>query len=955
MRNDTQLRRHHKRFHDKSVPDITFSEDGKHGKDMGVEYPDDGTILDSKLIPLAQVDFIHMNQNCKRFFGRQHQCNGGVPDLISRVYFNGEAPPAEINPPDRNLGLLMLLLSTRLTREELEIFSKILSLFQEVIDSRVQAEKMRLEKEQLLYRYCISFPTLAKSLREMVFRRKNSFSEIIPVPSVSKIGEHSYASLSSVISNFLANEFAYQQINDCADVNSNEITCLSNSPMAKKVLSRAQQRLENLSFRDPSLELVTLYLTDWSDAFEPNSVKSNRGSIWAMTVSISPIGVGRQNTYPIAFGPAKGDRSELDRQYQKELLSFSKGPLQKIYNGRTKTMCYVHAELIASIQDQPERREATSIAAGKSLHTSRYGYLINLQKVVDVVVPCNECRKVLMETEFEESNQERAWSTLCQCPECVAWDFDSPNKRRLLRAIPPKDFPIDQLSSDGKYGIKECTFTGMQKAIKVAHQNMIENKWSATSARVYLSTEGINESMQKTIIEHARCCIAHAYYNSNGELRDSINRDKELHPDMYEMCKGNPRWDLGIEVWQHVEAVMHLVFHGIQKHLMRAVERWASLNGSQSSLHRFGKGTLEPIQALSLDWCKPIPYNGEGFGGWLAENYLAMARLSPWFYSQLDKLGEDETYPGDPTNDPIYWNKKQNAAWLRARGLPVPGKISASELKEIVLGHLSRDNPPVIIPKPAITAKDVMSLLDSAHRMFRLVMARSVTREYILRLDLQIKTFLTKFHEFDAELKSNEAKKNPAWISSYNFICLLNLPRMAKEYGPLRNLWEGGYLGEGFIRHVKPHAKHGFRKNWEINLHKNVLKEKFLSACLKDTNRKGKERSQVRYSTRAEIESGLICRNVLSCVRLLGEKLAFSLTDQRQIGINLEYKCTVNNLDYFNVSLGALETNIDGNDDALSSCLLLPNLTGEGLPNLDDAVDSIGYAIVDSEWNYFPK
>ena len=706
--------------------------------------------------------------------------------------------------------------------------------------------------------------------------------------------------------------------------------------------------------------MVTLYLTDWSDGFEPNSVKSNRGSIWARTVSISPIGTGFQNTYPIAIGPSKSDRFELDRQYQKELLSFREGPLHEMYNGRTKSMCYVHVELIASIQDQPERREATSIAAGKSLHTSRYGYLINMQKLVDVIVPCNQCRICLMESESggTDDDLKRIKSAMNNCQQCVGWDFDGRNKRRLLRAMPPKDFPMDQLLSDGKYGIKECTFGGMRKAVEVAHQNMTKNEWSATTARVYLSTEGINESMQKTILEHARCCIADASYHSNDandELRASINRDKELHPEMYEIASGNPQWDLGIEVWQHVEALMHLVFHGVQKHLMRAVERWASLSGSQSNLHRFAKGTLESVQGLSLDWCKPIPYNGEGFGGWLAENYLAMARLSPWFYSQLDKLGEDEPYPGDPTNEPTYWNKKQNAAWLRARGLKVPAKISAAELKEIVLGHLSSDSPPDIIPKPAVTSKDVMALLGSAHQMYRLVMARSVTKEYVIRLDIQIKTFLAKFHKFDAELKSSDSQKIPAWISSYNFICLLNLPRIAKEYGPLRNLWEGGYLGEGYIRHIKPHAKHGFRKNWEINLHKNVLKEKFLSAFMKDTKRKGYEKSLVRYSTRSEIESDLMCRKVLSCTRSREDKLAFSLADGRQIGMIMEYRCTVNDLDYFDVRLGAMEPIANGIDDALSCCLLLPNLTGEGLPKLEDAVDSVGYAVIDSEWNSIAK
>ena len=107
-------------------------------------------------------------------------------------------------------------------------------------------------------------------------------------------------------------------------------------------------------------------------------------------------------------------------------------------------------------------------------------------------------------------------------------------------------------------------------------------------------------------------------------------------------------------------------FPGVQKYLMKAVERQASLHGSQRSLHRFGKGILDSIQALRIEWCKAILYNGDGFGVWWAESYLAMARLTPWFYSKLDKLAEEDSYGGDPTTNPKDWTKRQNSAWLKA-------------------------------------------------------------------------------------------------------------------------------------------------------------------------------------------------------------------------------------------------------------------------------------------------
>jgi len=56
------------------------------------------------------------------------------------------------------------------------------------------------------------------------------------------------------------------------------------------------------------------------------------------------------------------------------------------------------------------------------------------------------------------------------------------------------------------------------------------------------------------------------------------------------------------------------------------------------------------------------------------------------------------------------------------------------------------------------------------------------------------KIFLTYFECFDKTMREENA--TPTWITSYNFVCLLNLPTMLATFGPLRNYWEGGGMGE---------------------------------------------------------------------------------------------------------------------------------------------------------------
>ena len=79
-----------------------------------------------------------------------------------------------------------------------------------------------------------------------------------------------------------------------------------------------------------------------------------------------------------------------------------------------------------------------------------------------------------------------------------------------------------------------------------------------------------------------------------------------------------------------------------------------------------------------------------------------------------------------------------------------------------------------------------------------------------------------------ADMDSRIAKKSglPAWISAYNFLSLLNLPAVVRKYGPIRNLWEGSWVGEGILRFIKPTMIHGFRKNWAVATMKSLMRKK---------------------------------------------------------------------------------------------------------------------------------
>ena len=89
---------------------------------------------------------------------------------------------------------------------------------------------------------------------------------------------------------------------------------------------------------------------------------------------------------------------------------------------------------------------------------------------------------------------------------------------------------------------------------------------------------------------------------------------------------------------------------------------------------------------------------------------------------------------------------------------------------------------------------DVLLTLESLDDLIALLMVDSITEEsYYGDVDCSIRVFLTHFADMDAKLQRKA--ETPSWLSSYNFLSLLNLPDVIREYGPLQVIWAGGSKG----------------------------------------------------------------------------------------------------------------------------------------------------------------
>ena len=84
------------------------------------------------------------------------------------------------------------------------------------------------------------------------------------------------------------------------------------------------------------------------------------------------------------------------------------------------------------------------------------------------------------------------------------------------------------------------------------------------------------------------------------------------------------------------------------------------------------------------------------------------------------------------------------------------------------------------------------------------------------------------YEMIDAIQRKSMHSTKVKWISSYNFVCLLNIPDQVKEFGSVFHYWEGSGLGEKIVQVGKKHF-HSFRKKWQTNLSKRIIKYNTLS------------------------------------------------------------------------------------------------------------------------------
>ena len=789
---------------------------------------------------VSPATFTFQNMKSSRYFSHDFKSGDALSMLVSNSQFmRGLGSGGILDDVEVQFHLLATQLAFNITRNDRDKLAKLVRWLLIIMERRFQRKISNVATSNVIE---TAFPTTPAKIRNLYLEGARSICSNIPTPNVRIIGGHAYISIRECIADILAHGLPLDFIDfSCSSQTEQSVDINSKTTRAREIWDAAALVWGDLS-------CLVIYLSVWSDDFEPNSsIKSNRQSCWMMTITISPP-EGMQHslsyTYPIAIGKKDANHECIEKQFALELQSLRvNSPNNSFYSKRHGGNVNVYADLFVALQDQPERRSANYIMLGGGKYTAQWGIAADFASIASGIPACKAC----FLRHLEDSEQ------VSVCTNCLNWTTDGESS--LLDISPPDDYPPCSvfLTENGKIRPIRITYETLRSAVVVTHHNIAEGTWSVDNGKSYLLVSGLNTEAINQVLLHAGNA---RLYNTLYESRESdlakyqkICRVKSANPDLFQHWEFPSLWSRGVELSQHIDVVMHLLFLGVIKTSVKSVESWLKCRGKYDSFQKSMDSVFESVQSMNLGWCKALPYRGGTFGGWVSEIFLCIARLLPWVYSRLLHVAADPAIYTDPDEKPMSkWTKKENIAWLRHRRLAVSG--SAKEVMERVHVEVNQaDGPPPVVQINGGPVTHVLTMVKLLHIMTCNLMTKTIIREVTaVECERLIKLFLSAFDIFDASMRDGTTR-NPKWLTSYNFLCLLNLPSCMRRFGPLSNLWEGGGQGEKILSIFKP-LHNGFHKKWHKAIMTNALMQMSLDRV---SDAYGKPQEQSSSSTKNEV------------------------------------------------------------------------------------------------------
>ena len=300
----------------------------------------------------------------------------------------------------------------------------------------------------------------------------------------------------------------------------------------------------------------------------------------------------------------------------------------------------------------------------------------------------------------------------------------------------------------------------------------------------------------------------------------------------------------------------------------------------------------------------------------------------------------------DPDAHYSTWSKPQCEKWLQARGLNKTGKIS--ELLNIITEYHESNSAPNIISKNEISINDILTMINSMSLLIQMVMCLETKVTDIPQIEAIIRMFLIHYDKVDSGMIDGSV---PTWIKQYNILCLLNIPKAMYNFGHIRNLWEGGRDGEGYLKTVKSHLTAGLVNGWQTWVLTNLLKEEIYEDWKPARNIEQNIRNEVKIYVKYQIAKDALDSGYPFSAIMVQHRIYICFRNKGIIKANCielsNKKESEHNQIYYSLYLTKKLIIIDQTRHSYIGVIFLPELIKEGY---DLATTDRKYCYVRSDW-----
>ena len=527
------------------------------------------------------------------------------------------------------------------------------------------------------------------------------------------------------------------------------------------------KRLINES--DIDEDAITVLYGFWSDGcYTGTESKGKRNQAKMTTIHIAHYHVTERHVFPIIFGKKGDDDDEVKKIIIEDMVKLSKTYVP-CYIPSLNQVKNVRFVLAYALQDRPEHAETTCFMGSSGKFSRQTSMSCPISIGVD---------------------DERSAYSLCKSLEScnVCWNKrvelirtgmyrDAQRTRRCrdcydwdlssVEYFHHENFPIDSVPDE-----EVSTFNASALKSK-------EITFDTMKSACHVIFEKVrNKEWTQAVAEHyaRRECIREAVWKRVWrEGKDAIvpNIDEVVRNVGPDESLFPPFWNQTLLPLSGFHlGVMHYLFLNVGKHLLEIVNMKLSEDGVWSKVYDLWNSYLVDIRGMTLSWCKGWALGSSTVPAsmWVSENFVAFSILCKSMCSCLHTL--PTTYPG---------------------------------------------------------ISDVQELFDTYYTLCAVVMSPDEPDEQHYRYAGAVaKSLLSLVVHYCDKIQRHTINKIE---STSCFVNLLTIGDKMRDYGIIRNYWEGGYRGEGIFRPLKGLVTRGLHSNM---ITFQVMKKQYQNLMIND-------------------------------------------------------------------------------------------------------------------------